>query len=182
MALQLIYLDQCAASEMARRSPPWDRIRALIESKVAEGKILCPLSYETELESTACDEPTRIALADLFDNISGGYKIRCFDELVGEETIRLVRKHPFRLLVKYANLIPVEAGHTRMMKYAFETAKATMEARARAFQYLPEQLGRSVTEVKNAVDFNRAGILYRDVKRLLSDQTTAWKPTTLLRT
>jgi len=171
MSLKLIYLDQCAACELALRLSPWDRIRNLIESKVAEERILCPLPYETVLESTACDKPTRIALTDLVDKISGGWKIKCFDELIGEETIHLVRTQPIRLLDRYANLIPVDDDHNKRMARAFEDAKSDMEARAQAFQYEAEQLGRPVAEVKKSVDLGRAGQLYRDIKRLLAGQT-----------
>jgi len=172
MSLKLIYLDQCVASDLALGNPPWDRLRTLVESKVAEGKILCPLSFETILESTLCDEATRIALANFFDKVSGGWRIKCFDELVGEETIHLVRKQPFCLLDRYVNLIPVEPGHANFMRRAFQDGRAKLTARAEAVQYQPEQLGLTVKEVRKSGSRERAGQLWRDIQRLLAGQTT----------
>jgi hypothetical protein len=112
MSPLLLYLDQCAACDLALPTPPWNKIRNLIETKVEEGKLLCPLSFETVLESTACDKATRVALAVLFEQISSGWKIHFFDDLIGQETIHLVRKQPMKLLDRYANLIPIDDAHS----------------------------------------------------------------------
>jgi hypothetical protein len=139
--------------------------------QVASGQALCPLAYETVLETASCHDTKRVALADLFSKISGGWKIKCFDELIIEEMIHLVRRQPIRLLSRYDNLVPVEQDHTVHVRRTFEDAKSVMEARVLAFQYQPEQLGRSVEEIRKSTSLDRAGLFYRDIEKLLAGQT-----------
>src|ERR1700733_9103163 len=172
MTTKLIYLDQCAACEMALNRPPWIRLRGTREKVVEEGRSLCPLSRETVCESSPCGQAPRVALSDFFDRVSGGWLIKCFDELIAEETVQLVRGQDIHVLARYSNLIPVESGHATITRMAFETAKTAMEGRAAAFTYQPCQIGIPIEEVRKNTNLERAGRMFRDIERLIAKQTT----------
>lgn len=87
----VIYLDQCAASEIAK-NPKWRGLRDFLESGVARGSLLCPLPFDTILESSRCGHPeTRAEIFSFYRSVSGGWIFRQFFHILADEILALVR-------------------------------------------------------------------------------------------
>lgn len=91
----IIYLDQFAVSNMldAKEGALWHDIRLIILKKVAEGKLLCPLSIEHTFETS---QKTRdnASLHELFyQSISGNCTFRDFSSVVANQINILIRKN-----------------------------------------------------------------------------------------
>lgn len=86
-----VYLDQCAASEISKKSE-WRELRAFLESAAERGALLCPLPFDTILESSRCGSPeTREAIFSFFRNVSGGWIFRQFFDILTDELLSIVR-------------------------------------------------------------------------------------------
>jgi len=78
MNVQVVYLDQNAASFLAKSNPGqiWTKIREALERAFQEGKLFCPLPFEGIVETTPRPLEYRRAIQDLFRRLSGGFAFK----------------------------------------------------------------------------------------------------------
>lgn len=87
----VVYLDQCAVSEMVN-NPKLGGLRSFMEAKAGDGLIVCPLPFETILESSRCGKAeTRNAIFAFYKKASIGLLFRSFFDILADELLTLVR-------------------------------------------------------------------------------------------
>jgi hypothetical protein len=90
--MRIISLDQNAVCNLA--FPPdskWVGIRDLLQDGVKSGRLLCPLPAETITESVHLGDTERRRVEEICDELSDGYCIKFFWQLVAESALALVR-------------------------------------------------------------------------------------------
>ena len=88
-----IYLDQCAASYLAKSEAgfEWKLIREKLTAAFSSGRILCPMPTETLVESSPCETQVRIEIEEFFRSVSNGERFLSMWDLIIDETLRLAR-------------------------------------------------------------------------------------------
>lgn len=88
-----IYLDQCAASEIAK-DPKWEELRDFLKNSADCAVAICPLPFDTILESSRCKLPeTRESIFSFYQSVSGGFIFRQFFDILVDEILSIVRPH-----------------------------------------------------------------------------------------
>jgi hypothetical protein len=87
----LTYLDQCAASVIARDAD-CAGFRDFLVRGAACGAVFCPLPFDTILETSRCERAeTREAIFSFFRAASGGLIFRQFFDILADEVLSIVR-------------------------------------------------------------------------------------------
>jgi hypothetical protein len=93
MNVQVVYLDQNAASFLAKPNPEpsWKEIRDALADGFVQGKLICPLPFEGVMETAPRPLESRQAIQALFWELSGGIAFKEFTEMSNELTLALIR-------------------------------------------------------------------------------------------
>lgn len=95
MRRKIVYLDQCAVSNMvdAEEGSIWFEVKKSIVKAYSHNKILCPIPIEHYLESGARHREDAIRQNDFFVEISGGKEFCLWEVVVANEIIYWIKYH-----------------------------------------------------------------------------------------
>src|ERR1035437_5829716 len=95
-AMQVVYLDQNAASFLAKPNPEpiWREIREALADGFRNRKLICPLPFEGVMETAPRPLELRQAVQSLFWQLSEGVAFKAFTEMSNELTLALIRSIP----------------------------------------------------------------------------------------
>jgi hypothetical protein len=96
MQVHVVYLDQNAASFLAKPNPEpiWKEIRDALADGFRDDKLVCPLPFEGVMETAPRPLELRQAIQSFFWALSGGVAFKAFTEMSNELTLALVRPKP----------------------------------------------------------------------------------------
>jgi hypothetical protein len=91
--MQVVYLDQNAASFLAKADPVpiWRDIREALAEGFGKRRLICPLPFESIIETAPRPLGLRQSIQSLFWELSGGMAFKGFHEMSNELTLALVR-------------------------------------------------------------------------------------------
>lgn len=165
-----IYLDQCAASTIAK-NPDWNELRDLLVGCAEAGNAYCPLPFDTILETSRCERTeTRKAIFDLFKDVSGGWIFRQFFDILADELLHLVRPahqfsgfdHTFetnRLCALSAEIGP-----------AFDEERNDRNSILKSWTNQPKPLGITFNQILKDVAREPVALLWRDLRLIATSQ------------
>jgi len=172
--MKVVYLDQNIASRlaMAAAGTEWGRIRKLLQQGFIEKKIICPMPFETLTESSACRQKKRNAIAQFFNEVSGGVSLKHFTTLVAESTVALVRDdYP---IIPYTVLAESWSDDDHSASFiAGEHAKMKGRMTKRQDQFIPNPDPQETTPstIFQGVEEERCGMIYCDLEKMELDPT-----------
>jgi len=175
--IRVLSLDQCFLSELALNRRNESRIavlKAAILGAVSCGKLVCPAHVqETIFESTLLPERERDRVLAFQNEISCGLAFLSFTDLLGLETLLLVR--PTVQIVPY-RIQPLRIGKSvDLKKLASENraAKAAALARADQVPYPPKSYDPNdqLADFFRKVSRERSASMYRITKAILGSGT-----------
>lgn len=171
--MQVIYLDQNAASFLAKSDPEpiWKEIRKALADGFCNQKLICPLPFEGIMETAPRPLELRQDIQDLFWQLSGGVAFKAFTEMSNELTLALIR--PTSDWSPWTVWKPVWADmEAEAQKVAFDwkAGKERMMARMDDFVRSPNLETMSEREIFHAVAGQRSIWLCNDLDCLLAGQ------------
>ena len=171
--MQVIYLDQNAASFLAKSDPEpiWKEIRKALADGLCNQKLICPLPFEGVIETTPRPLEFRQAIQALFWQLSGGIAFKAFTEMSNELTLALVRPKPdwSPWIIWKPTWAEMEEA-TQKVKSDWKAGKERMEARMNGFVRSPDLKSMSERELFHAVAGQRSVWICNDLDCLLAGQ------------
>jgi hypothetical protein len=167
----IIYLDQNAVSYLSSaENASWATLRhVLIEAFEAE-RLVCPMPFETLVESAPCHAELRRKIAGFFEAAGGCIAWRLFKDILADATMNLVRpSHTIQVFCRikssWADRDPsaVENAHRQ--------ARENMTARVLAYKRASGAETMELDEIQKSSVEERCGYLYRDLGRYIKDHT-----------
>jgi hypothetical protein len=171
--MQLVYLDQNAASNLARAEGEWQNIRALLSEGFQRQQISCPMPMETLLESAACDRALRVAIEEFFESVSGGTRFNSYTDILINETLALVREaHQVVLfgLIRHGWGEREEAAQA--IRESWDQDRDEMTTRVRGYTFPEGAENMTVEEIFRGSSLERCARLWRDLHKFLSEPRT----------
>jgi len=171
MEVQVVYLDQNAASFLAKPNPEpiWREIREALADGFRNRKLICPLPFEGVMETAPRPLELRQAVQSLFWQLSEGVAFKEFTEMSNELTLALIRPTPdwSPWLIWKPMWAEMEEA-ARKVKTNWQAAKKRMDERMNSFVPSPNLEAMSERELFHAVAAQRSGWICRDLDCLLA--------------
>jgi len=170
-----VYLDQCAASYLAKAEAgsEWELIRDKLTVAFSAGRIFCPMPTETLVESSPCETQVRIAIEDFFRSVSNGERFFDIWDLLIDETLHLARPdyviYPFGAIGAGWGRLDEEA---RIARESHTVSREKMRQRIEAHTYAPGAANKSPEEIFQSGAKNRSLMFLHDLKKFEADPTT----------
>ncbi len=170
-----VYLDQCAASYLAKAEvgSDWKLIREKMSSAFSAGRMICPLPNENLIESSPCEIQLRIAIEDFFHCVSNGERFLDIGEMMIAETLRLVR--PNHVIYPFGT---IGVGWGRCEESARNAREANLVRREKMRQRIESHTNHlAATDQTSEEIFRRAteercGIFWRDLNKFTTNPAT----------
>ena len=172
--MKIVCLDQCAISGLVKFSEKdkfWRDLLGLLRSGAKTGCLICPLPLETIVETIPCNSELRLNIRNLQQELSGGIEFKSYSEIVGEETLSLVR--PSFEPIAYKKFVWSRVEDDALAKRQLEiwnTGKRTAEEMNAAFVDPPERKSLSVGEIHREILLEQVRSLYRHVEHLILEK------------
>ena len=169
--MKIIYLDQNVASYLAKESPEpiWKQIKIALVEGFQCRKLVCPLPFETIIETAPLPLTRRQSIQQLFWQLSEGVGFKSFVQMSNELTLALVR--PNEDVLPWIIWKPVWAEmekESSQVASDWRKGKDAMRQRMQAFVRSSNLESMSVNQLLHAVAAQRSGWLLRDLSRLSS--------------
>ena len=173
MTVQVVYLDQNAASFLAKSSSEsiWREIKTALVEGFRDRRLICPLPFECVIESSPKPVEFRRSIRDLFWLLSEGVAFKDFTEMSSELTLALVR--PTANWAPWNIWKPIWAdmeSPTQNVRANLKSGKARMMERMKSFVRSPRIEGTTIRELFHAVAEQRSVWLCKDLDCLLEGQ------------
>jgi hypothetical protein len=174
--MQIIYLDQNAASFLAKpNSPPiWQEIKKALFDGFRQQKLICPLPFEGVVESSPMPLEQRQMIQTLFWQLSEGVAFKPFYEMSNELTLALIR--PIQNWSPFSVWKPIWAEMEQAaqnIRSSRKSANKTMTERMNAFIQSPETKQMRERDLFHAVAEQRSIWICKDLDCLLAGRVTA---------
>lgn len=168
----VIYLDQCAVSEIVK-DPNLVRLRSFMEAKSINGLICCPLPFDTILESSRCGRAeTRNEIFAFHKTVSGGSLFRNFFAILADELLALVRPD-FRVSeLSFTDDMDKVRDFSAGAGADFTDFIRRQDGRLKQFKASPVTQNASFEEILGSVSLEPVSRLWRDLGRIV-DSTSA---------
>src|SRR6266536_597948 len=168
-AMQVIYLDQNVASFLAKPSPApiWREIREALADGFRDRKLICPLPFESVIETAPRPLELRQAIQALFWQLSGGVAFKEFTEMSIELTLALIR--PMEGWSPWLVWKPIWAEMERAsesIRSDLKAGKERMKERINGFVGSPNLEAMTERELFHAVAAQRSGRICSDLDYL----------------
>ena len=173
--MQVVYFDQNAASELAKANPDsiWYEIRESLVCGFRDRKLICPLPFESVIETCPMSLEKRQAIQALFWQLSQGEAFKPFTEMSNELTLGLIR--PASDWSPFKKWEPRWAEFENMARNITSDSKAgkrRMEERMSTFVQSAEVETMSEQELFHVVAAKRSHWVCDDLDYLLAGQLT----------
>jgi len=171
-AMQVVYLDQNAASYLAKPAGPiWGEIRESLSEGLGRRKLICPLPFECLVESAPRDLQFRQSIQSLFWQLSAGVAFKDYTEISSELTLALIRPTPHWSPWKIWKPGWAEMeGVAKNVSANWKAEKEHMIERMKDFLRSPKVEVMSIRELFHAVAAQRSGRLLSDLNRMLESR------------
>lgn len=174
MKVRVVYLDQNAASFLAKVNPApiWREIKQLLADGFRNRKLICPLPFECVFESASKPLEFRQAIQSLFWQLSGGVAFKDYTEISSELTLALVRPTPdWSPWIIWKPVWAEMEGAAQNVSGNWKSEKERMIQRMEGFERSPKVEAMSARGLFHAVAAQRSGWLLRDLDHMLECPT-----------
>src|ERR1035437_2915121 len=172
-AMQVVYLDQNAASFLAKPNPEpiWREIREALADGFRNRKLICPLPFEGVMETAPRPLELRQAVQTLFWQLSEGVAFKAFTEMSNELTLALIRPMPdWSPWIIWKPIWAEMESAAQKIKSDWKSGKEEMTERMNNFVRSSNLEAMSERELFHAVAAQRSVWTCSDLDRLLSGQ------------
>jgi hypothetical protein len=148
-------------------------IRDKLTAAFSAGRIICPMPTETLVESSPCETQVRIAIENLFRNVSNGERFLVIWDLIIDETLRLAR--PSHVIYPFGAIGAGRGRRDEAAKIAREAnavGREKMRQQIVAYTFAPGAADRTPEEIFRSGIKDRCGIFWCDLKKFGADPTT----------
>jgi len=171
MAMQVVYLDQNAASCLAKSNPGtiWQEIREALTDGFRGRKLVCPLPFEGVVETAPMPLEQRQSLQTLFWELSEGVAFESFTEMSNQLTLALIRPAPaWSPWIIWKPIWAEMDSAAQKIKADLKSEKERMTERMHGFVRSPNIEGMSERELFHAVAWQRSVRICKDLDCLLA--------------
>lgn len=173
--MQVVYLDQNAASFLAKSNPEpvWQEIRDVLTKGFRDRKLICPLPFESVVETAPRPLHLRQSIQALFWELSEGVAFEAFTEMSNELTLALIRPMPdWSPWLIWKPIWAEMESATQRVKSDLKSEKERMTERIKGFVRSPNLEAMSERELFHAVAAQRSGWICSDLDCLLAGRAT----------
>jgi len=169
--MQVVYLDQNAASFLAKASPGtiWREIRDALADGFRNRKLICPLPFEGVMETAPMPLEPRQSIQTLFWELSKGVAFESFTEMSNELTLALIRPTPnWSPWIIWKPIWAEMESAAHKVKSDWKAGKKRMTERMNAFVPSPNVEQMTERDLFHAVAAQRSCWICSDLDCLLA--------------
>ena len=175
MAMQVVYLDQNAASYLAKSNPEpiWKDIKETLANGFRSRKLICPLPFEGIMETAPRPLELRKSIQALFWQLSEGVAFKAFTEMSSELTLALIRPIPdWSPWIIWKPVWAEMEIAAQKVKSAWKSEKGRMMERMNSFVRSPNLEAMSERSLFHVVAAQRSRRVCSDLDCLLAGRVT----------
>jgi len=172
--MQIVYLDQNAASFLAKANPEpiWREIREALAEGFCNRKLICPLPFEGVMETAPRPLQHREAIQSLFWQLSEGKAFKPFTVMSNELTLALIRpKLNWSPWVIWKPAWAERENAARKVTTDWKSGKKRMAERMNAFIPSPNVGQMSERDLFHSIAEKRSLWICDDLDSLLAGET-----------
>jgi len=169
--MQIIYLDQNAASFLAKASPGtiWREIRDGLAAGFRNRKLICPLPFEGVIETAPMPLEQRQSIQTLFWELSEGVGFVAFTEMSNASTLALIRPAPdWSPWTIWKPMWAEREGAAQKVTSDWKAGKKHMSERMNNFAISPNVETMSERELFHKIAAQRSAWICSDLDWLLA--------------